>query len=264
MSAPAPEDLATAHAEVLCPLESFNKDILETYPDKAIQEDFVENTWKWLARNISAYDYFVRGIHSKPEVRNKLEVLDGIAPLSDLPDIRMEMELPEKFGPQSTILLPVLKSMFSVPLDRSLRSVICLSSDQIRRMNFSYVLRAILAYILHQEIFSVEENALFWRTIERCLKAGKSLTLSSRSICQQKNSSWRARRVCNFAVLSPRNPQTRYCQSVPGEPCTATCPVNLHYATSTIPLGERQPKQRQSKASRTARENHAPESVSRT
>jgi hypothetical protein len=182
MPAEVREDPATVHAEALRNLATFNKDILETYPGRLIPEDFVENSWLLLARNISAYDHFVRGITSKAEVRNKLEVLDGIAPLSELPEIRLEMELPGKFWHKSTPLLLALKSMFNVPAHTSLRSGISFSSGQIRRLNFSYVLRAILAYILHQEVFSVEGNGPIWKTIERCLNAGELFTISCRMI----------------------------------------------------------------------------------
>jgi hypothetical protein len=167
---------------VLPDLATFNKEILETYPGRFIPEDFVEKSWLMLARNISTYDLFVRGITSKTEVRSKLEVLDGIAPLSELPEIKKEMELPGKFWHQSTPLLLALKSMFNIPAHTSLRNGISFSSGQIRRLSFSYVLRAVLAYILHQEVLSVEENGPIWKTIERCLNAGELFKISFRSI----------------------------------------------------------------------------------
>jgi hypothetical protein len=115
-------------------------------------------------------------------VRSKLEVLDAIAPLSELPDIRREMEPQGKFWQQSTPLLQALKGMLDVPAHTSLRRGMSLSTGQIRRLNFSYVLRATLAYIIHQEIFSVEENGPLWQTVERCLNAGKLSRTLSRSM----------------------------------------------------------------------------------
>jgi hypothetical protein len=145
-----------------------------------IPENFVEKNWLMLARNISAYDHLVRGITSKDEVRSKLEVLDAIAPLSELPDIRREMEPQGKFWQQSTPLLRALKGMLDVPAHTSLRIGMSPSSGQIRRLNFSYVLRATLAYIIYQEIFSVEENGPLWQTVERCLNTGKLSRTPSR------------------------------------------------------------------------------------
>jgi hypothetical protein len=155
-------------------------EILETYPERIIAEGFVEKNWTILTTNISAYDDFVRGVTSKMEVRNKLEVLDAIRPLSELPDIKQEVEPPGKFLHQSTPLLQAWKGMFNIPAERSVRSGISLSSSQIRRLNFSYVLRATLAYILHQEVFSVEQNGPLWEAVERCLTASKSLMNPSR------------------------------------------------------------------------------------
>ncbi len=137
----------------------------------------METVWLLLARNISAYDNFVRGVTSKLEVRNKLELLDGVTPLSELQEIRQEMEAPGRFLYQSPPLLLVLKSMFNVSEHTSLRNGLSLSSGQIRRLKFSYVLRGTLAYILQQEIFSVEENSHDWTTLERCLNEGEFFTI---------------------------------------------------------------------------------------
>jgi len=161
-----------ACTEALCGLESFNTELLETYQGRVIPEDLVETKWLQLATSISDYDIFVRGITSKAEVRNRLKCLDGIAPLSELPEINAESEPPEKFAHQSMLLL-VLKSMFKVPTHTSFCSVIILSDDQMRRLDFSYVLRAVLSYLLHQKVFSVEENGSMWRTFEKCLNTGK-------------------------------------------------------------------------------------------
>jgi hypothetical protein len=147
-----------------------------------IPENFVGSNWLKLAQSISDYDHFVRGIPSKAEVRSKLRVLDTIAPLSELPDIRREMEPQGRIWQQSTPLLQAWKGMLDVPAYTSLRSGMGLSSGQIRRLSFSYMLRATISYIVHQEIFSIEENGALWQTVERCLNAGKLSKISSRSM----------------------------------------------------------------------------------
>jgi hypothetical protein len=133
----------------------------------------VEKSWLRLATKISDYDRFVRGITSGDAVRSKLEALDNIRPLHKLQETKLEIEHPEESGQQSK-LLPALRRMFKAPMYANLRSVIDQSSVQVRRLSFSFVLRALLAYVLHQEIFSVEEQASSWRTMEKCLNAGKS------------------------------------------------------------------------------------------
>ena len=119
-----------------------------------------------LARKIYEYDIYVRGI-TREEVRSKLEVLDSLSPLCELQEIQVETEPPTELV-QSPLLL-VLKKMFNVPACTSLRSVIDNSSGQIQRLRFSYVLRAILAYILHDKVFLVEEQGQFWKTWGECL-----------------------------------------------------------------------------------------------
>lgn len=154
-------------------------EILETYQGRVIPEDFVERSWLQLATKITDYDNFVRGIGPKAEVRNKLRCLDGIAPLSDLEEISAESDPPEEFGHQS-MLLAVLKSMFKVPIHSSLDSVISLSGVRIQQLKFSYVLRATLAYLIHQKVLSAEERGSEWRIFKEFLNTGKSITVSCR------------------------------------------------------------------------------------
>jgi hypothetical protein len=162
---------AAVATEASRPHEFFNAELLETYPDKDIPDNYVENNWLKLAGNITAYDNFVRGISSREEIRSKLEFFDGIT-LSDIQNGIAEIDPPEKFGQPSPLVM-VLRDMFNVPPHLSLRSRLSSFPGQIRRLRFSYVLRAFLAYLVYQEIFLVEDSGPFWRVMEKCLYDGK-------------------------------------------------------------------------------------------
>jgi hypothetical protein len=153
----APEASVISNTQLPQPFDSLNLKILDIYADRAIPEIYVEHKWEEIKDDIRLYDHFVHGGELHGEAGNDIRFLDESTPFYELPDIRQEQQNPGMVRRQSD-LLHFLRSMLSVdPQSTLFRKAAFLGRD-ILDMKLSTLLRGVLAYMLHMEIFTIKED----------------------------------------------------------------------------------------------------------